>query len=585
MAPRCTVKAPIFLTIASSSIRTNGTSSLTRRRVLRAATTVLCLTTMLVAGGCGIAPANLVGTTPKPISPECITQPKAVIEKSQSGPDRLQSSLERVRTDKFFHHIVIPAASDFPALATEATRLVDIARTQAADALATTEAVAARTGQSARTDQPIKSAITVRNGSLAPSDEVETALLKLLPWAGTMDPIQQSAEDIANKASNILSDASENARRINTLFPRNEQASSEEADKPAQNGPIASFNVVEHRQIFHNLTTLASFRAFHVLALLSAAHLHELLKAEPPAKNDDLDAETRVFNITRFLSAYFDAYFRGGQFLQVTFDEKDFVATLATRIQKQFPKPVKVPPTAEEIATLLQPAFAPPDEKRFVRALATDFYTNLAGGNVGSLTPQQIQNLLQPAFDNLCKQAGPTSSTCLSTSMGNSAFVTRAGLSVQFSGVSFEVGGKDSIGISHTYPQVSNFGPQLIRVFVEALFDANGQHLPAVPNSTACDPANHLFQGDECVVAGSPQDLRRQQIDMISAGAEALSSSETGVIIRGLGWTSLNNEVVASILETLVGVNARKISEKVLYSVSEKLECPLTTAALHVAGD
>jgi len=90
----------------------------------------------------------------------------------------------------------------------------------------------------------------------------------------------------------------------------------------------------------------------------------------------------------------------------------------------------------------------------------------------------------------------------------------------------------------------------MIRVFVDALFDANGPHPPGVPNSTACDPGNNLFKSDEWVTAGTPDDLRRQQIDMISAGAEALSSSETGVIIRGAGW--------ASLLETLVGVNARK---------------------------
>ncbi|WP_321917442.1 MULTISPECIES: hypothetical protein [Paraburkholderia] len=543
------------------------------------------LSAALITSGCAIAPASLVGTPPKPISDACVTPEKAVIARTQSGPDRLQSSLDRVRAEPIFHSVAIPAPDELNGLVTEASRIVEIARTQAAATLAKTQTAAANAGKPDAADNTVKPPITATGNPPEPPDEVENVLLTLLPWAGTIDPIQADAAAYAHQAGGVLQFASLKAKGMNALLPNAQQAANTASNQQKGSRIIASFDVVEHREKFRDLTTLASFRAFHLLALLSAAHLHKLLTTNPAIEDDKLDTEVRVFNVARFLSAYFDAYFRGGQFLQVSFDEKDFVATLATRIKQQLPKPGNASPTAEAIAAWLQPAFDQPDEQSFVRSLASDFHNNLPASGIGSLTVVQIQALLQPAFDNLCKQAGHTSSTCLSTPMGKSAFVTRAGLSVQFSGVSFAIGGKDSIGISHTYPQVANFGPQLIRVFVEALFDANGPHPPAVPNSTACDPANNLFRGDECVTAGTPADLRRQQIDMISAGAEALSSSETGVIIRGAGWASLNNELVASLLETLVGVNARKISEKVLYSVSEKLECPLTTAGLHVDGD
>lgn len=579
MGPRCTVERRHFSTTTSSPYSPDLTQSLNHRGLLRASTMAASLTAALLAGGCGIAPANLVGTPPKPISDACITPAKAVIARTQSGPDRLQSSLDRVRAEKLFHTIAIPQPASLDALATEATHMVDIARTQAAEALAMTQTTAAKTGNT------VHLPITATGAPPPPPDSIENALLKLLPWAGTMDPIQEDAVAYASQAGSVLQYASEKVQNMNALLPHAQQAANTASDKKTVDEPIASFDALEHRKVFHNLTRLASFRAFHLLALLSAAHLHTLLTTQPVVQDTELDEEVRVFNVARFLSAYFDAYFRGGQFLQVSFDQKDFVATLATRIKRQLPKPGKASPTTEEIAALLQPEFDRPDEKIFVRSLAADFQKNLPASGTGSLSTAQIQSLLQPAFDNLCKQAGYTSSTCLSTPMGTAAFVTRAGLSVQFSGVSLAIGSKDSIGISHTYPQVASFGPQLIRVFVEALFDANGPHPPAVPNSTACDPGNNLFKGDECVTAGTPDDLRRQQIDMISAGAEALSSSETGVIIRGAGWASLNNELVASLLETLVGVNARKISEKVLYSVSERLECPLTTAALHVKGD
>jgi hypothetical protein len=461
--------------------------------------------------------------------------------------------------------------------------MVDIARIQNAAQIAKTQATAAKAGQPANAGVLIQAPVIATGAPAAAPDDVEVALLKLIPWAGTMDPIQQDALDYADRARGVLEFASKKVVSMNALIPNPQDAQASAAsDKQQGERHIASFNAIEHREVFHNLTTLASFRAFHVLALVSAAHLHTMLVAQPPVEDARLDEEVRVFNVARFLSAYFDAYFRGGQFLQVTFNEQEFVATLAMRVKHQFPKPGKAPPTAEDIAALLQPEFDQLDEKSFVKNLASDFQKNLPASGIGSLTPEQIQSVLQPAFDNLCRKAGHASNTCLSSTMGKSAFVTRAGLSVQFSGVSFAIGGKDTVGISHTYPQVANFGPQLIRVFVEAIFDANGPHPPAVPNSTACDPANNLFRGDECVTAGTPDDLRRQQIDMISAGAEALSSSETGVIIRGASWAALNNELVASLLETLVGVNARKISEKVLYSVSEKLECPLITAGLHV---
>ena len=46
------------------------------------------------------------------------------------------------------------------------------------------------------------------------------------------------------------------------------------------------------------------------------------------------------------------------------------------------------------------------------------------------------------------------------------------------------------------------------------------------------------------------------------ACAEAAVSSAVGPAIRGAGWVGLNNEALARIIETIVAVTVRKVTEK-----------------------
>ncbi|WP_421381006.1 hypothetical protein ACOCG7_34055 (plasmid) [Paraburkholderia sp. DD10] len=387
------------------------------------------------------------------------------------------------------------------------------------------------------------------------ADGTTDALLSLLPWAGTVDTVPVNLDKLAALASTLISSAADRVQTMNTLLPPDAKLDQQSETAPSGlNKSLMSFTLAGQSQTLRNINTLAAFRAFHLLALLSAAHLHTMLTMQPPATDGQLDTETRIFNVARFLSAYFDAYFRGGQFLQVTFNQQEFLSTLATRVQHQLPARGKTSSSTQDIIKVIKPAFDSADKNDFVTRLANSFPAQLSSGDVGSLSNDQIKDFLQPVFDKVCAEQGASDASCAISTLGKSAFVTRAGLSVQFSGVSFEIGGKDSIGITHTYPQLALFGPQLVRVFVEALFDANGQHLPGVPNSTACDPTNHLFGAGECMKPGDAANERALRIDMLSASAEAISATGTGVILRGIGPAGLNNELVASMLETLVGV-------------------------------
>jgi hypothetical protein len=517
---------------------------------------------VLLTSACGsIPPANLVATPSPRADPTCKVAQPPVFAQSTDPVTRLADSLKRVRAHAAFP-VALTKPESFKGVTTEAVNLVQVAQAREA------------------AQQKAISGVSIL-GTEARTDATADALLDLLPWAGSMDAIPANLDQVTQLASKLIIDASMRMEAMNKLLPPEVAPPDTQTAPAGTTSHLMTFSLFEQFRNFKDINKLAAFRAFHLMALLSAAHIHNMLIAQPPASDEQLDTEVRVFNVARFLSAYFDAYFRGGQFLQVTFNEQDFVSTLATRIKHQLPLPGKTA-SVQDISNAITPAFTALHEDDFIQQLATTFQSKVPNGDVGALSTDAIQKLLQAEFTRLCAAAGGASATCLSTTLGNSAFITRAGLSVQFSGVSFAIGGKDSVGISHTYPQLAQFGPQLVRVFVEALSDANGQHLPGVPNSTACDPKNHLFEPDECISLTDPNTQNVLRIDMLAASAEAISTTGTGAILRGLGPAGLNNELVANMLETLAGVNARKITEKVLYAASNRGTCPLTPVALRV---
>ena len=84
--------------------------------------------------------------------------------------------------------------------------------------------------------------------------------------------------------------------------------------------------------------------------------------------------------------------------------------------------------------------------------------------------------------------------------------MTRAGLRVQFSGIAAEFGTDSTFRPEVTLPESADYAPQLVRVALEAIFDAQGLRVPAAANSTAC-VAPGLYAGPlECLsdTPGSP---------------------------------------------------------------------------------
>ena len=58
------------------------------------------------------------------------------------------------------------------------------------------------------------------------------------------------------------------------------------------------------------------------------------------------------------------------------------------------------------------------------------------------------------------------------------------------------------------------------------------------------------------------------KVNDYASQAESVAATATGQIIRGVSWLSLNNEALAKLIETAVGVIARKATEKVAWCVS-----------------
>lgn len=446
----------------------------------------------------------------------------------------LQSSLQYVRYDSSFIHPIGFTAENPPDLIEEAAKLAekDIAKTNADE----------------------NKGVPPVPANLKP-DAVELELFTDLPkWAGkpsTVLPMDNLIRQLGSNANTEFKKAVADANFVIELVARHQMDRSSLIGQktgpvlPAQPLPaagnlgtlvLASISKEEHNTLLESLLTLASYRTFHVLTLLRAAHLHQMLtpKDGKLPSLDEVSTEVRLFNVARFLSTYFDAYFRGGQFIQFTADQQAISTTLATDLQSRMKTGLK---TAD------------------------------------------VAKFIDDEFTKLCQ--GPNNASACSAQLGQTAFVTRAGLSVQFSGISFDVTTTKGLGLSHSYPQLSQFGPQLIRVLVEALFDANGLGPLGVPNSTAC--VEGLFPTKYCLQAG---DKNAQQalgeIDLISTATESVTSMATGAAIRGLAVASLNNEAAAQSVETLIGVTARKIMERLLYRASLQTSCPIPLPQLQI---
>ena len=160
----------------------------------------------------------------------------------------------------------------------------------------------------------------------------------------------------------------------------------------------------------------------------------------------------------------------------------------------------------------------------------------------------------------------------LLTKVEDGGFVSRGGTKYAFPGFSVSADPFSESMIQVSKVDFTQVGSDVVRVYIEAMGDQCGQ-LPADQTSTACKAkmADQLINVDkmQCYIEADQQ-VKADQFSKVndrSNQAESLAATATGQAIRGISWLSLNNEALAKVVETTVGVVARKATEKITWCV------------------
>jgi hypothetical protein len=280
----------------------------------------------------------------------------------------------------------------------------------------------------------------------------------------------------------------------------------------------------DHTTLQHAWQHFAGLQPFHLLTLFTADRIIEKFSSSsPPQDPEQVVGLVRLFNVANFLATYFDAYFGEGQFIQVSLERKPFIDDVITDLKRA------------------------------------------GGGTIAN------ENELRNALDRACTGKG---TTCFSAgNISTTGFVSLFGDTTQFGEVKIDFGGKAGSPLyrpSISRPGVDEFGPQLVRVLVEALADANGPHPAGAPTSTACSGSPRLFSDEDtpgqkqCLAAASAEDEGWKRINAVGNATESVVTTGVGAVIRGANMGALNNETIAAIVETFAGVTARKTVQKAM---------------------
>lgn len=164
--------------------------------------------------------------------------------------------------------------------------------------------------------------------------------------------------------------------------------------------------------------------------------------------------------------------------------------------------------------------------------------------------------------------------------VASNGFVDRSGNALLFPGISagLEVSPADSVRISGATVDSQRVSADLMRIFLEAFFDA-AYRVPAVHGATALrvgsDPLESPypeFDADRPMI--SLEALARVTRDALRA--EAAVTALVGKAVRGGSVFGTQNETVAATLETAAGVIAKKLAEHEGFCYYQVIEGTLT---------
>jgi hypothetical protein len=215
-----------------------------------------------------------------------------------------------------------------------------------------------------------------------------------------------------------------------------------------------------------------------------------------------------------YISAYFKAYFRSGKVVQLSVNAAELKARLVEKLKDELP----------------------------------------------GLSNADYDTLVQSRLDELGFDA---STNRIFGKLGTKKFVTRDGQEIQFPGylASIAVG---SSNISRTDMDYVAVGTDLIRVLLHAIYDANNR-TPAVSNATGVTDLKGLPFALAVNDTSRVSAEKFEQIEIRANQVEGVVAAGTGRIIRGISVIALNNEALATVIETAVGLAVRKTTETAMY--------------------
>lgn len=215
-----------------------------------------------------------------------------------------------------------------------------------------------------------------------------------------------------------------------------------------------------------------------------------------------------------FLEAYFKAYFRYGKFIALQIDASTVVEDLHRKLRSELPQ----------------------------------------------LTDEQIDEIVA----EMLAAAKLKDKAWTIGKIENTGFATRGGQVFQFPSVQV------TVTLPNPEPDLPNVdftvvGADLVRVALHAIFDSH-MKVPGVPASTAVKHEPKLLMDFSKDI--DPQLVNEGEfarIESRSGMVEAAVGAGVGRLVRGLGFVSMNNESLATLIETAFGVTSRKVAEKVFW--------------------
>jgi hypothetical protein len=235
------------------------------------------------------------------------------------------------------------------------------------------------------------------------------------------------------------------------------------------------------------------------------------------ARDSSSKAAVEDANKKYLLAAYMVAYFRNGQIFQLNFDDQGLKTKLMDKLKQKIIDPQILAAASTEID-----------------AVTTDFEKKLCGNTAANATSCNILGVL-----------------------GQQTFVTRAGKSYGFPGVSATIDPTATKKVSTNKLNTNDIIQDLIRVFFEATGDG-AFSVPGAANSTLCKERSNL-----CSTAANAGAV--ESADNSGDATEAATTTVVSAVVRG-GWLfSLNNETLADSITTATAVVARKIAEEAAY--------------------